>query len=150
VLQSPRCGNCHAAGERPLIGDDGRVHPMNVKRAADGRGTVAMRCSSCHAASNAPDPNAPPGAPDWRLPPEATPMVFVGAGLAELCRTLKDPAANGGKDLAGLARHTREDPLVLWGWEPGEGRTTPPLSHAEFTRRFDAWVKAGAPCPKGT
>jgi hypothetical protein len=71
---------------------------------------------------------------------------------AELCAQLKDPARNGGRDLEGLHHHMEEEPLVLWGWNPGtrpngEARTTPPISHEEFVATFDAWVAAGAPCP---
>jgi hypothetical protein len=39
------------------------------------------------------------------------------------------------------------DPLVLWAWSPGAGRTTPPLSHEKFVQALDAWVSAGMPCP---
>ena len=31
VLQSPRCQNCHPAGDRPLQGDRGRRHPIGLK-----------------------------------------------------------------------------------------------------------------------
>ena len=32
VLTSPRCQNCHPAGDAPLQGDDSHVHLQNVKR----------------------------------------------------------------------------------------------------------------------
>jgi len=38
VLTSPRCQNCHPAGDAPLQGDDSHVHTQNVKRG--GRGTA--------------------------------------------------------------------------------------------------------------
>ena len=38
VLTSPRCQNCHPAGESPLQGDDSHVHLQNVKRGIDGHG----------------------------------------------------------------------------------------------------------------
>jgi hypothetical protein len=148
VLQHPRCLNCHVPGDAPLQGDDGRPHAMRVRRGDDGRGGVAMRCASCHQASNATAPHAPPGAPNWHLPPARTPMVFQGAGLGELCRTLKDPKQNGGRTPARLLEHVREDALVLWGWDPGGDRKPPPLAHAAFVARFEEWVSAGAPCPK--
>ena len=30
---------------------------------------------------------------------------------------------------------------------PGDGRTLPPLRHAEFVRKMDEWLKNGAACP---
>ena len=33
VFTSPRCQNCHPAGDAPLQGDDSHVHMQNVKRA---------------------------------------------------------------------------------------------------------------------
>src|ERR1700761_6597121 len=38
VLVSPRCQNCHPAGDRPLQGDDSHVHQQNIKRGDDGHG----------------------------------------------------------------------------------------------------------------
>lgn len=43
--------------------------------------------------------------------------------------------------------HMRTDPLVLWAWNPGNGRTLPPIPHERFVRDLDAWVAAGGPCP---
>src|SRR5262252_10795872 len=48
VLSSPRCANCHFAGDVPVIGEHGRFHAMVVRRGKDGRGTPAMRCTNCH------------------------------------------------------------------------------------------------------
>jgi hypothetical protein len=41
----------------------------------------------------------------------------------------------------------RVDPLVLWAWTPGAGRTTPPLSHEKFVEALEAWSNADMPCP---
>jgi hypothetical protein len=41
----------------------------------------------------------------------------------------------------------KSDPLVLWAWSPGNGRTTPPLSHDQLVQALEAWVSAGMPCP---
>ena len=95
---------------------------MNVQRGADGHGVVGMKCSSCHQTSNLPAEyglRAPPGAPNWHLPPENMKMVFIGLPSPELCRVLKDPKRNGGKTPAQLVKHVAEDELVLWGWQPG-------------------------------
>jgi hypothetical protein len=65
VLMSPRCMNCHPAGDIPLQGDDSRLHTMFPKRGKDGKGLYAMKCSNCHQPANAPGVHAPPGNPDW-------------------------------------------------------------------------------------
>ena len=44
VLTSPRCQNCHPAGDAPLQGDDSHVHIQNVKR-----GRTATACMACAA-----------------------------------------------------------------------------------------------------
>ena len=46
VLMSPRCMNCHPAGDRPLQGEDSHVHIMNVQRGKDGKGLYALKCSN--------------------------------------------------------------------------------------------------------
>ena len=153
VLQSPRCLGCHVPGDTPLQGDDGRVHAMNVKRGVDGRGTPALRCTACHQAENSELAHAPPGAPDWRLPPPNMKMAWLGLRPDALCESLKDPARNGGMTLAALEEHLRRDPLVGWGFNPGPGRQPPRLSRADFVARFVEWKDAGAPCgpaPKET
>jgi hypothetical protein len=146
VLQGPRCVSCHVPGDQPLQGDDGHLHTMNVKRGAEGRGTPVLRCTSCHQAENVETPHAPPGAPDWRLPPPTMRMAWQGLGLAALCQALKDPAQNGGRSLAALEDHLRNDALVAWGFRPGLGRKPPSLSQPEFLARFVEWKDAGAPC----
>jgi len=150
VFQHPRCQNCHIPGDAPLQFDDARVHGQNVKRGADGRGAAGLPCATCHAAQNPPGsygPSMPPGAPDWHLPPAATPMVFIKLTPAQLCRTIKDPKATGGKDLAAMLDHVANDKLVAWGWDPGLGRAPVPVPRAEVTAAFRTWMDAGAPCP---
>src|SRR5262250_2014889 len=41
VLQDARCQNCHPPGDRPLQGDDGHFHTMNIQRGPDGHGLPA-------------------------------------------------------------------------------------------------------------
>jgi hypothetical protein len=41
-----------------------------------------------------------------------------------------------------------EHKLVLWEWEPGPGRTKPPLSHPEFVANMRASVDNGALLPE--
>lgn len=148
VLTHPRCLNCHVPGSSPLQGDEGRPHTMSVRRAADGRGTPAARCTNCHQDANSPAPHSPPGAPDWRLPPASARLAWQGLSTEEICRSLKDPARNGGRNLAQLVEHVSTDHFVHWGWSPGPGRSTPPLSHQDFVRRFVQWTESGAPCGK--
>ena len=149
VLQHPRCQNCHIPGDAPLQFDDGRVHALNVKRGADGNGAPGLPCATCHAAQNPPasyGANMPPGAPTWHLPPANRKMVFIGLPAGELCRGLKNTKANGGKNLAALITHVRDDKLVLWGWDPGVGRKPVSVPHDVFVAKFEQWVAAGAPC----
>jgi len=148
VLQSPRCQNCHIPGNAPLQGDKGKVHSQDVRRGKDGRGTPDTRCTDCHEVKNSAEPHMPPGAPDWRLPEPSMPLVFIGLPAGKLCRNLKNPIKNGGKSLEDLVKHVSGDPFVLWGWNPGPGRTVPPLSHQEFIKQFTKWVTVGAPCPE--
>ena len=148
VLSSPRCANCHIPGDAPLQGEDGHRHTMNVRRGADGRGTAAMRCTNCHQPVSPPVPHAPPGAPDWRLPPPATPMAWRGLSPGDLCRMLTNPAMNGNRSLADLLEHAAHDPLVVASWQPGPGRALPPLTHAAFVEAFTRWIDGGARCPE--
>ena len=147
VLTSPRCLNCHVPGDSPLQGDSGTPHNMNVKRGPDGRGTPAMRCSNCHQDQNSTILHAPPGRPDWRLPPPDMRMAWQGLSVGEICRALKDSARNGGKTPNQLIEHVRDDRIVNWGWDPGPGRSIPPVSHDEFVAAMTAWVQTGAACP---
>lgn len=147
VFMHPRCMNCHPVADSPLQGDDSRPHAQNVQRASDGKGKYALKCTNCHQPQNTPGENMPPGVPNWHMLPEDMKMVFEGRSPGELCLQLKDPAQNGGKSIADLLHHVGEDPLVLWGWSPGDGRTTPPLSHGEFVRRVQEWAQNGAACP---
>jgi hypothetical protein len=148
VFMHPRCMNCHPAGDVPLQGDLSHPHAQNVKRGRDGKGKYALKCANCHQETNLPGENMPPGNPNWRLPPPEMRLVFQGKTPAELARRLKDPKENGGKSLEQLIHHISEDKLVLGGWDPGDGRTRPPLSHAEFVRKMREWVDKGAAAPE--
>jgi hypothetical protein len=149
VLTSPRCINCHVQSDHPLQGDDNHPHIMKVARGVDGTGgNPVMRCSNCHQESNTAQLHAPPGAPGWRMPSAATPMAWEGLTTSQLCRVVKEPATNGNKSLNDLIEHVTSDKIVNWGWNPGPGRSIPPLSHPQFVEAVKAWVAAGAPCPE--
>ncbi len=147
VFVSPRCQNCHPVGDAPLQGDDSHVHAQYVKRGPDGHGLYGMRCHTCHQDANLPGTNMPPGNPKWASPPPQKKMVFVGKTAGELCRQLKDPQQNGGRTIAQIITHVSSDDLVGWGWNPGEGRTLPPLSRPDFAAAMQEWAHDGAACP---
>jgi hypothetical protein len=148
VFMHPRCLNCHPAGDVPLQGDASRLHAQNVKRGPDGKGLYALKCANCHQPTNLAGKHMPPGNPNWHLPPPRMRMVFQGKTPGELARQLKDPRQNGGKTLKQLLQHVSEDKLVIWGWDAGDGRTKPPLTHAEFVRKMREWVEKGAAAPE--
>jgi hypothetical protein len=147
VLISPRCMNCHPSGDAPLQGDDSHVHTMNVQRGIDGHGIYALKCSNCHQAQNTPGLHMPPGNPKWALPPADMKMVFQGRTPRQLAKQLLNPKQNGGKSRQQLIDHATSDGIVLGGWNPGEGRTLPPMSHAEFAKFFKTWIDKGAYLP---
>jgi len=147
VLMSPRCMNCHPAGDIPLQGDDSHLHAMFPKRGVEGKGVYAMKCSNCHQPTNLPGLHEPPGNPNWHLPPANMKMVFQGKTPNQLAKQLVDPKTNGHKSMQQLIEHADDD-LVLAGWNPGEGRTLPPLSHAQFKKAWMTWLKNGAYAPR--
>ena len=150
VFQHPRCQNCHIPGDAPLQYDQGLRHAQYVMRGPSGHGAVAMECATCHRDENPPESygvRAPPGAPNWHLPPPQTKMVFIDLSPRELCETIKNRSATGGKDLPAMLAHVRDDKLVAWGWKPGGERSTPPASREQTVAALKAWMDAGAPCP---
>jgi cytochrome c5 len=148
VLMHPRCMNCHPKGDAPLQGDDSHIHAQNVRRGPDGKGLFAMKCANCHQLKNLPGPNMPPGHPEWHLPPANMPMVFEGKTPGQLARQLKDPKQNGGRTLEQIIHHSAEDSLVASAWNPGEGRSKPPLTQAEFGKKIREWIEKGAAIPE--
>ena len=147
VLRHPRCINCHSPGDFPRQGDDGHAHTMNVHRGPYGNGVTAEKCSACHQDHNLKGAHLPPGAPNWGLPSPDMPMIWKGKTDAEVCQSIKDPAQNNNRTLDQLVLHLTEDKLVIWGWNPGEGRTAIPMPHDVFVAKVKAWQAAGAPCP---
>src|SRR5215510_11884772 len=162
VFMHPRCVNCHPAGDSPLRGEDSRPHTgLRLRRGPDGQGVLTLKCTNCHQAQNQQGLHMPPGAPNilsdgsqdvsnprWRLPSQQTPMIFQGRSAAQLCRQLQDPKQNGALTAEQLIHHVSNDPLVLWGWNPGEGRTTPPISHDQFVESIKQWLDNSGACPK--
>lgn len=147
VLRHPRCMNCHWSGDEPRVGEDSRPHPMDVRRGVDGFGVKPVRCSTCHQDHNVAGLHAPPGAPEWGLPPAAMPMIWKGLTDRQVCELFKDPTQNGHRTGQDILQHLKT-PLVLWAWDPGEGRAPVPMSKDEFLAHATDWVTHGAACPK--
>jgi hypothetical protein len=116
-----------------------------VVRGANDNGAPTLPCQTCHQDTNTAD-GFVPGVAGWRLAPLS--MLWEGRTRAQICAQIKDPARNGGRATGeAIIEHMKADPLVLWAWAPGGGRTTPPLSHAKFVEALEVWVSAGMPCP---
>ena len=145
VIQSPRCLNCHPAGERPTQTDRMRPHQPLVVRGDGGMGAPGgLVCTTCHHDTNF-DPAGVPGNPKWALAPAE--MAWQGKTLGQICIQIKDKSRNGGKDIASLIKHMAEDELVGWGWNPGAGRIPAPGTQKQFGELIKAWADAGASCP---
>jgi hypothetical protein len=144
VLTSPRCVNCHPAGDRPHQGEMTRLHQPPVERGVDGHGTPTMRCSTCHQAANF-EPGRVPGHPEWHLAPIE--MAWEGKTVGQICQQIKDPARNGGRAVDALIDHIGKDTLVGWAWAPGFGRTPAPGTQEQAGALVKAWAESGAACP---
>lgn len=144
VLQHPRCLNCHQM-DSPLQADERRAHTPHVVRGLDNHGMSAMRCDSCHNQMGNNETSGVPGAPHWQLSPVS--MLWQGLSSRELCESLLDPARNGGRSHKDLVTHMGEDPLVLWGWNPGTGREPVHMAHDQFVETLEIWLGTGAHCP---
>ncbi|ATB40462.1 ioquinoline 1-oxidoreductase subunit [Cystobacter fuscus] len=150
VITHPRCTNCHPADGVPRQGLEQRRHLPVVSGGAGGHGPPGLPCSTCHQAANLPvvgeTLRGVPGNPKWALAPAE--MAWVGRSLGSICAQLKDPARNGGKDLARLHHHMAEDVLVAWGWNPGPGLQAVPGTQRAFGELLQAWIDTGAHCPE--
>lgn len=146
VIRSPRCINCHPAGDVPRQTKLQLPHFPTVARGPDGHGMTGMRCNACHQDEN--QSNGIPGAPHWGLAPRS--MAWVGLDDHDLAEQLKDPNRNGHRTLLQMIDHVSTERLVLWAWQPGGTREAPPLTHEQFIQSFKEWVAAGAPSPQST
>jgi hypothetical protein len=148
VLRHRRCMNCHSSGDFPRQGDDGHRHTMNVRRGLYGEGVAGLKCSACHQDHNLQGEHMPPGAPGWHLPTTGEPMIWEGLNDRQLCELFKTPSANGHRSVDEIVQHMNT-PLVLWAWNPGEGRTPVPIPQVEFLAKAKEWASSGAACPSG-
>jgi hypothetical protein len=148
VLRHRRCMNCHSSGDFPRQGEDGHRHTMNVRRGLYGEGVAGVKCSICHQDHNLQGEHMPPGAPGWHLPTAREPMIWEGLNDRQLCELFKNPSANGHRSVDEIVQHMNT-PLVLWAWNPGEGRTPVPMAQNEFLAKAKEWASSGAACPSG-
>ncbi len=146
VIQHPRCLNCHPTDAHPRQGENLSFHQPPVVRGEENRGTVAMKCSTCHQNRNI-DHAGVPGHPEWHLAPIES--GWIGQSLGSICMQLKDDSRNGGRDLEELHEHMAEDTLVGWGWNPGAGLEPAPGTQVSFGKLIRAWIDTGAHCPDG-
>ncbi len=155
VLRHARCINCHPSDNFPRQGDGDETHRhlMNVQRGPEDRGMLGMQCTNCHQSSNN-EASGVPGAPEpdnpdlsrWHLAPLS--MGWMGLTDAELGARLLDKEQNGGMNPEDLVEHMKDDPLVLWGWNPGSDREPIPISHDDFIKILEEWVATGAHVPE--
>jgi len=152
VLTSPRCMNCHPAGDHPLQGDDHHRHDPPVERGASGDGIPGAPCAACHTSRTVdlfPGAVAPfrsiPGHPRWELAPRE--MAWEGKSVGDICRQLKDTKRNAGRELAMIHDHLATDDLVAYGWHPGAGRAPAPGTQQELGEIIQGWIDSGAECP---
>ncbi|TGS10925.1 hypothetical protein EN852_023810 [Mesorhizobium sp. M2E.F.Ca.ET.209.01.1.1] len=158
VVTHPRCANCHVnAGGIPIWTPAGerkdRVHGMNIHGGISRTGAEAIACSTCHMTSTLPNDPAP-APPRAGIPWQLAPVEFLWYGQSgtEICKQLRDPARNGGRDAVALLDHLRHDAslsgFIPRGWEPGEGRSTPPGTFEDHVKDMAEWGAAGQPCPE--
>jgi len=152
AIMNPRCMNCHPASDRPTQGNDMHAHSPPVIRGADGGGVPGNTCSACHMERNTgilagqqTSFRSIPGHPRWGLAPIE--MAWEGKSIGEICRQIKDPERNGGRDLELLHEHLAHDDLVAWGWNPGAGRDPVPGTQQRLGELIRAWIDSGAACP---
>ena len=150
VIASPRCLNCHPSTREVTQGDDLHPHVPFVSAGRYGVGAPALTCAACHQSSNtttlAGSIRSIPGSPGWGLAPPS--MAWQGKSVSDVCTQIQDPARNGGMSLDKLRQHIAADPVVAWGFQPGEGRVPAPGTQAQLAALIDAWIATGARCPE--
>ncbi|MBI1394116.1 MAG: hypothetical protein GC152_15395 [Alphaproteobacteria bacterium] len=157
VVSHPRCSNCHVDDSNtpmwsgPSYGE-ARPHGMNINAGASRIGAESLPCGTCHIQSTAPNdhPHAAPHAGlTWMLAPVE--FAWFGKDSADVCRQIRDPERNGGRDGAGLVEHIVHDAqikaFITWGFNPGGGREPAPGTMQAHLDDMVMWTAAGMPCP---
>lgn len=158
VASHPRCVSCHVdvRGIPMWLGTyhgKDRPHAMNIRSGPSRIGTETVPCSTCHATSTAPN-TVPRAAPHAGIPWQLAPVEFTwfGKTSSEICRQMRDPALNGGRDGPGLVEHIIHDAhldgFIKWGFNPGGGRDSAPGTLQEHLDDTVMWTSAGMPCPE--
>ena len=153
VIMNPRCMNCHPASDRPTQGND--MHPASAARSRAGPTAAACPATPAAPATWIATSRFSPAS---RPPSKACRGIRAGAwrrsrwrGKAsrsgEICRQIKDPQRNGGRNLALLHEHLAHDDLVGWAWKPGPGRDPAPGTQERLGELVQAWIDSGATCP---
>ncbi|MEM7426368.1 MAG: hypothetical protein AAF441_09745 [Pseudomonadota bacterium] len=157
VLRHPRCVNCHTgADNRPVWSGPSfgkrRKHGMSINAGESRIGAEGLSCRTCHQTSRAPNtvPHAAPHAGiDWQLAPVE--FQWIDKTSAEICRQLRNPDVNGGRDGAGLVEHILDDlevtGFITWSFDPGPGREPAPGGLQTHLEDMALWAAAGMPCP---
>jgi len=73
-------------------------------------------------------------------------MIWEGLNDHQLCELFKDAKQNGNRSVGQIVEHM-STPLVLWGWNPGDGRTPVPMPQAQFLAKAKEWAAKGGACP---
>lgn len=158
VVSHPRCANCHTdEANRPMWSGPEFTKPgphgMYVNAGVSRIGAETIPCQTCHITSDLPNdtPHAPPHVSvEWQLAPVE--FVWFGVAEGEICRQIRDPERNGGRDGAGLIEHITHDAelkaFITWAFDPGGGREAAPGTLQEHLDDTATWVAAGMPCPQ--
>ncbi|MEO1246116.1 MAG: hypothetical protein AAFX56_10585 [Pseudomonadota bacterium] len=157
VFTHPRCLNCHVGSDNVPLWNTGaseetRTHGMWIQGGASRIGAETILCSSCHQVSSRPNV-VPRAAPHtgmvWRLAPVE--FQWADRSTVQICKQVRDPERNGGRDAEGLIEHILHDAEVFgfisWGFDPGPNRDRPPGSLQSHLDDMAAWTAAGMPCP---
>lgn len=157
VASHPRCANCHVGpSDVPMWSGPGygktRPHGMNVRAGESRIGVETIPCATCHVTDTAgrgnPAPHeAPRVAARWRLAPVEA--HWFGQSSGTICRQLRDPERNGGRDVTDLAAYLDHDVILHWAWAPGPGRAPAPYSLQAHVTDLLTWGVAEFPCPDG-
>ena len=75
-------------------------------------------------------------------------MAWFGLSDVQIAEALTNKSKNGGRDTKALVEHLSKDSLVLWAWNPGKGRTPPPVPLDQFRKAVEDWANNGAFVPK--
>ncbi|WP_306144707.1 hypothetical protein [Roseibium sp. MMSF_3412] len=157
VASHPRCTNCHVGADNvPLWtrnpGDPPRAHGMAVNAGESRIGAEGLSCRTCHQTSKRPNQvsnAAPHTGMHWQLAPKE--MQWTGKSSTEICKQLRDPDRNGGRDADGLVEHILDDMketgFITWAFNPGGNREPAPGGLRAHLQDMALWTAAGMPCP---